>query len=163
MQTKFAIAALALTFAAAPAFAQTTTTTTTPTTGTSTGSATHATTTAPATGKVGDTANTTASQRNGVMTDGGMVRASKVIGSDVYNDHDEKLGSVEDLVIAKDGKLHAVLSVGGFLGMGDKYVEMPYSSLIFGNTQKSSNNRIVVKGATKDSLKSHAAYTFYKS
>ena len=46
--------------------------------------------------------------------------------------------------------------------MGEKYVEVPYSTLIFGNTQKDSDNKIVVKGATKDSLKAHAAYMFYK-
>ena len=166
MKTNFAAAAISLSLVAAPAFAQTTTGTTstgTSTMGTTTMGATHATTAAPATGKVGDTTNTLPSQRNGVMTDAGQVRASKVIGSDVYNDHNEKLGSVNDLVIAKDGKLNAVLSVGGFLGMGEKYVEVPYSTLIFGNTQKDSDNKIVVKGATKDSLKAHAAYMFYKS
>ncbi len=40
-----------------------------------------------------------------------MPRASKVIGSSVYNDHDEKVGSIDDLLIGKDGAMKAVLSV----------------------------------------------------
>jgi hypothetical protein len=125
--------------------------------------ATHSTTTAPATGTVGDTTNTTPHDRNPVMTQDGLARASKVTGSSVYNDHDEKVGSIDDLLIGKDGKISAVISVGGFLGVGTKYVEVPYSSLTFGNTQQSSDNRVVLKGATKDSLKAQAAFNYYKA
>jgi sporulation protein YlmC with PRC-barrel domain len=139
---------LAAALAAAPAMAQT--------------GATNSTTSAPATGNVGNTANTTPNDRNPVMTQMGEVRASKVIGSSVYNDHDEKVGSVDDLLVGSDGKLNAVLSVGGFLGMGSKYVEIPYSNLTFGNTQKDSDNRVVLKGATKDSLKAQASFNYYK-
>jgi PRC-barrel domain len=125
--------------------------------------ASHETTMAPATGRTGNTADTDAHDRNPVMTHDGMARTSKVVGSSVYNDHDEKLGSIDDLLIAKDGKVHAVLSVGGFLGMGTKYIEVPYSQLTFGNTQKDSDNRVVLKGATKESLKADASYDYYKS
>src|SRR4051794_25752584 len=95
---------LASALAAYPAMAQT--------------ASTHSTTaapaaTAPATGRTGDTASTTARDRNPVMTADGMARSSKVVGSSVYNDHDEKVGSIDDLLIGKDGKLMAVLSVGG--------------------------------------------------
>jgi sporulation protein YlmC with PRC-barrel domain len=140
---------LAAALSAAPAIAQ--------------NAATHATTTAPATGRTGDMTNTNANDRNPVMTQMGEARASKIIGSSVYNDHDEKVGSIDDLVIGKDGKINAVLSVGGFLGMGTKYVEVPYSQLTFGNTQRDSDNRVVLKGATKESLKSDAGYTYYKT
>jgi hypothetical protein len=92
----------------------------------------------------------------------GDARASKVIGSAVYNNHDEKIGSIDDLLIGKDGRMSAVLSVGGFLGMDTKYVEVPYTDLTFGNTQKDSDNRVVLKGATKESLKTQAAYSYYK-
>jgi sporulation protein YlmC with PRC-barrel domain len=101
--------------------------------------------------------------RNPVMTHDGMARSSKIVGSSVYNDQDEKVGSVDDLLIGKDGKINAVLSVGGFLGMGTKYVEVPYSQLVFGNTQRDSDNRVVLKGATKESLKAQAAYNYEKS
>jgi sporulation protein YlmC with PRC-barrel domain len=146
---KFGAFVIVAGLSAAPAMAQT--------------GATHNTMNAPATGHTGNMANTAPSDRNGVMTDNGEARASKVVGSSVYNDHDENVGSINDLVIAKDGKVSAILSVGGFLGMGTKYVEVPYSNLTFGNTQSSSDNRVVLMGATKDSLKSHAAYSYYKS
>jgi hypothetical protein len=139
---------LATALAAAPAMAQ---------------PATHTTTAAPATGRTGDITSTTPDDRNPVMTQMGDARASKVIGSSVYNDHDEKVGSVDDLLIGKDGRMNAVLSVGGFLGMGTKYVEVPYSDLTFGNTQRDSDNRVVLKGATKESLKTQPSFSYYKS
>jgi hypothetical protein len=125
--------------------------------------ASHSTTTAPATGRTGDVTTTNPSDRNSVMTQMGDARASKIIGSSVYNDHDEKVGSIDDLLIGKDGRMNAVLSVGGFLGMGTKYVEVPYADLTFGNTQRDSDNRVVLKGATKESLKTQPAYNYYKS
>jgi hypothetical protein len=139
---------LAAALAAAPVMAQT--------------SATHSTTTASTTGYARNTGNTVPNDRNSVMTQMGNARASKVIGSAVYNSHDEKVGSIDDLLIRKDGRMSAVLSVGGFLGMDTKYVEVPYADLTFGNTQKDSDNRVVLKGATKESLKSQAAYSYYK-
>jgi hypothetical protein len=137
---------LAAALAAAPAMAQ---------------PASHSTATAPATGRSGDVSNSNPNDRNPVMTQMGDARASKIIGSSVYNDHDEKVGSIDDLLIGKDGKMNAVLSVGGFLGMGTKYVEVPYSELTFGNTQRDSDNRVVLKGATKESLKTQPAYNYY--
>src|ERR1700746_2307047 len=48
-------------------------------------------------------------------------RASKVIGSSVVNDANETIGKIDDLLISSDGKQpYAVLSVGGFLGMGTR-------------------------------------------
>jgi sporulation protein YlmC with PRC-barrel domain len=49
--------------------------------------------------------------------------ASRIRGTDVYNNANEKLGEVEDFVI-KDGKTISgvILGVGGFLGMGERYV-----------------------------------------
>jgi hypothetical protein len=137
---------LAAALAVAPAMAQT--------------SATHSTTTTPAPGHVGNTDSPNG--RNSVMTQMGEARASKVIGSAVYNSHDEKVGSIDDLLIGKDGRMSAVLSVGGFLGMDTKYVDVPYADLTFGNTQKDSDNRVVLRGATKESLKTRAAYSYYK-
>ena len=63
--------------------------------------ATHSTTTAPATGQAGNVANTAPSDRNPVMTQMGDARASKIIGSSVYNDHDQKVGSIDDLLIGR--------------------------------------------------------------
>lgn len=61
-----------------------------------------------------------------VKLQGGQ-RASKLIGSAAYNDQNEKIGSVDDLIV-KDGNriVMAIVSVGGFLGMGNKLVAVPF-------------------------------------
>ena len=47
-------------------------------------------------------------------------RASKLRGADVYNDADEKIGDIDDFIIAKDGTVtFAIVNLGGFLGYGD--------------------------------------------
>jgi PRC-barrel domain len=59
-------------------------------------------------------------------------RSSQIIGSTVYNDSDERIGTVDDLIVGQDGRLsEAVLSVGGFLGIGTKLVAVPYGELRF--------------------------------
>jgi PRC-barrel domain len=104
--------------------------------------------------------NTTPSTNNTAMTDNGGMRASEIIGSPVYNDHDEKIGSIDDLVIGSDQTLSAVVSVGGFLGMGSKMVQVPFNKLEFGNTKGSSNGRAVIPGANKDSLNEMPDYHY---
>ena len=88
------------------------------------------------------------------------MRASKIVGSSVYNDHNDKIGSIDDLVIGSDHSLHAVISVGGFLGMGSKMVEVPYDKLEFGNTKGSSDNRVVLPGMTKEQLTSMPDFNY---
>ena len=63
-------------------------------------------------------------------TSGRVVRASKVIGMTVYNEADEKIGSVNDLVLdPMTGKVrYAALSFGGFLGLGDKLFAVPWKA-----------------------------------
>ncbi len=56
----------------------------------------------------------------------------EVIGKEVVNIADEKLGAIADLVMDKDKKLVGViLSVGGFLGIGDKWVAVPVDQIDF--------------------------------
>ena len=56
----------------------------------------------------------------------------EVIGTDVLNDMDEKVGTIADLVMDQDQKLvGVVLSVGGFLGIGDKWVAVPVEQIDF--------------------------------
>jgi hypothetical protein len=83
---------------------------------------------------------------------GGGYRASKVIGSTVVNDQNETVGKIDDLIVSGAGKKEpvAVLSVGGFLGMGSKLVAIPYDEL----KPNPDKNDFVLPGATKDSLKS---------
>jgi hypothetical protein len=75
-------------------------------------------------------------------------RASKVIGSSVVNEENEVIGKIDDLLISLDGKEpYAVLSIGGFLGMGTHLVAVPYETL------KSTDDKIVLPGGTKNSLR----------
>lgn len=60
----------------------------------------------------------------------GKWRASKLMGVDVYNEANEKLGDINELILDKDGKVNAVvIGVGGFLGMGQKNVAVPFDKI----------------------------------
>jgi hypothetical protein len=84
-------------------------------------------------------------------------RASKVIGSSVLNDANETIGRIDDLLVTRDGKEpYAVLSIGGFLGMGTHMVVVRYDSLKF------ADNKIVLPGGTKDGLKMLPAFQYSK-
>jgi sporulation protein YlmC with PRC-barrel domain len=65
------------------------------------------------------------------ITSGTLIAAEKVNGTNVYNPAGEKLGSVDDIMIDKvSGRaIYAVMSFGGFLGMGEKYHPLPWSTL----------------------------------
>jgi sporulation protein YlmC with PRC-barrel domain len=89
------------------------------------------------------------------------LRTSKLVGSKVYNNANENIGSIEDIILKPDGSMdEVVLSVGGFLGMGDKYVAVPFNDLKI--TRDGSSLKIISNG-TKDSLKALPAYQFFKS
>ena len=89
------------------------------------------------------------------------LRTSQLVGSKVYNNANDNIGSIEDIILKPDGSMdEVVLSVGGFLGMGDKYVAVPFSDLKI--TRDGSSLKIVTL-ATKDSLKALPAYQFFKS
>jgi sporulation protein YlmC with PRC-barrel domain len=61
-------------------------------------------------------------------------RASKMAGLKVYNDANENIGSINDLLMDKSGSVKiAVIGVGGFLGMGEHLVAVPYDKLKFVN------------------------------
>ena len=62
----------------------------------------------------------------------GNWRASKIVGVNVYNDANESLGSINDLLTDKGGNIKAVvIGVGGFLGVGEKLVAIPYDKIKF--------------------------------
>ena len=84
-------------------------------------------------------------------------RASKVIGSSVLNQANETIGKIDDLLVTRDGKEpYAVLSIGGFLGMGTHMVVVRYDSLKF------ADNKILLPGGTKDGLKMLPAFQYSK-
>ena len=67
----------------------------------------------------------------------GVVSASTIIGEAVVNRQGENLGQIHDLVIdAKEGRLaYAVLTFGGFMGMGNKLFAMPWRAFEFSTTE----------------------------
>ena len=84
-------------------------------------------------------------------------RASKVIGSSVLNEANETIGSIDDLLVTRDGKEpYAVLSVGGFLGMGTHLVVVRYDSLKF------VDHKIVLPGGTNEAIKMLPAFEYSK-
>jgi hypothetical protein len=75
-------------------------------------------------------------------------RSSKVVGSSVVNDANETIGKIDDLLVSSDGKQpYAVLSIGGFLGVGTHLVVVPYETLKF------ADKRVILPGGTKEGLK----------
>jgi sporulation protein YlmC with PRC-barrel domain len=66
-------------------------------------------------------------------TSGRLIAASKVNGTSVYNRAGEKLGSVYDVMLEKvSGRAeYAILSFGGFLGIGEKYHPLPWNVLTY--------------------------------
>jgi sporulation protein YlmC with PRC-barrel domain len=77
-------------------------------------------------------------------------RASKLIGSSVVNDQNEKIGTIEDIIIGRDDKaLFAVLQVGGFLHIGGRLVAVPFQSLVLDE----AGNKVKLPGATQQALK----------
>jgi sporulation protein YlmC with PRC-barrel domain len=64
----------------------------------------------------------------------GNWRTSKLVGLSVYNDNNESLGSINDLLTDKNGDIKAVvLGVGGFLGVGEHLVAVPFDKVKFVN------------------------------
>ena len=92
-----------------------------------------------------------------VQTVSAGYRASKVSGSTVVNDANETIGKIDDLLVTRDGKdPYAVLSVGGFLGMGTHMVVIRYDSLKF------ADDKIVLPGGTKEGLRMLPAFQYSK-
>jgi sporulation protein YlmC with PRC-barrel domain len=79
------------------------------------------------------TATTAAADKadsSAMMHKEGQWRSSKLIGVDVYNEANEKVGDIEELILDKSGKIeNVVLGVGGFLGMGEHYVAVAFDKL----------------------------------
>ena len=85
------------------------------------------------------------------------MRASKLIGTNVTNAANESVGEINDVVLAKDGKVAAVIvGVGGFLGIGEREVALSYGSLRF--SKDSSGRDVITVNATKDALKAAPAW-----
>jgi sporulation protein YlmC with PRC-barrel domain len=85
-------------------------------------------------------------------------RASKIVGATVVNSNNDSIGKIDDLVVNPQDKVtYAIVSVGGFLGVGNKLVAVPFDQL---RTVK--EERLMLPGATKDALKSLPEFKYAK-
>jgi hypothetical protein len=83
-------------------------------------------------------------------------RASKMIGAAVFNDQNQQVGTVDDLILDQSDKaVLAVISVGGFLGVGGKLVAVKYAAL-----HTDDKNRVVLPEASKDALNKMPSFTY---
>jgi ribosomal 30S subunit maturation factor RimM len=84
--------------------------------------------------------------------DGGMAfRVRDLLGTSVKNTADDTIGEVKDLIITANQNVpKALISVGGFLGVGDKVVAVPYDALQISRVDEKDR---VVYNATKEELK----------
>ena len=86
----------------------------------------------------------------------GQMLASELMGTAVRNAADENLGDINDVIVDREGKPSvAIIGVGGFLGIGEKDVGVPFESLEF---VTNDNKRVARLDITKEALE--AAPTF---
>ncbi len=79
----------------------------------------------------------------------------QVLGQAVFNDKNERIGAVDDIVVAPDKAVsYAIIGAGGFLGVGRHDVAIPVNQL----TQV--DGRFVLAGATKDALKAMPSFEY---
>jgi len=77
----------------------------------------------------------------------------------VYDPGDNKIGEIMDVLVDREGKATAlIVGVGGFLGMGEKDVAVPFSAVRV--TTKDNNKWYLVMNATKDALKSAKGFKY---
>lgn len=87
------------------------------------------------------------------------MRASELIDTDVYNLQNEKIGEVEDLILDSGKNVKAVVvSVGGFLGLGDRNVAVQPGSVVL-SEQNDGSARMVIN-TTKEELKNAPEFKF---
>ena len=112
------------------------------------------------------TANATASDNNVppagdiafVNASPDQVRANWLIGKGVYGPDNQSIGEVHDLVLQKDTGIRvALIDVGGFLGIGEKTVAIPFTDLQFTKVDNSTEPQVTV-AMSKDELKNQPAY-----
>jgi sporulation protein YlmC with PRC-barrel domain len=87
----------------------------------------------------------------------GWSAKKQVIGQTVYNEANEKVGKIDDIIIAPDTSVSfAIVGAGGFVGLGKHDVAIPI------NQFAEQNGRIVLAGATKDAIKALPKFEYAK-
>lgn len=81
----------------------------------------------------------------------GQISAKQLLNESIKNAANETVGDINDISLGSDGKITAVIvGVGGFLGMGEKNVSLPFDQLTF--TQGADGDLVVITTASKEGL-----------
>ena len=105
-----------------------------------------------------DAGTTPASKQTFATVSGDALLASDYYDQNVYDPQDNKIGKVQDILIAKDGKVIGVmLGVGGLLGLGEKNVAVPFDAL---KVVEKNNRKYLAMDATKESLEAAPGYSW---
>lgn len=79
----------------------------------------------------------------------------QILGQTIYNDNNEKIGKVDDIIVAPDKAIsYAIVGAGGFLGVGKHDVAVPV------NQFKAVDGSLVLAGASKDALMAMPAFEY---
>lgn len=123
--------------------------------------------TAPATGAASTTTTVTSTTTEAVQFTSGVTPdqmiVSKLTGTDVRNAAGENLGDINDIVLDKSGKpTVAIIGVGGFLGIGEKNVGVPFQALQF-TVSNDTNVQVARLDVTKEALQAAPTFVYADS
>jgi sporulation protein YlmC with PRC-barrel domain len=81
----------------------------------------------------------------------------KFLGKTVYNEDKKKVGKIEDVIIAPDGRAsYVIIGAGGFVGVGRHDVAIPAGDLT------EQDDKLVLPGATKEAIKAMPKFVYAK-
>ena len=90
-------------------------------------------------------------------------RSSKLVGANVYGPDNKKIGDINDLLVDASGNIRAaVIGVGGFLGVGEKDVAVPFDALTITRKLDSTAIDKITVSYNKDELKNAPKFTWYQ-
>jgi len=90
----------------------------------------------------------------------GQFMSSKLVGTTVYGANNERVGDVNDVLLDRDGRAHAlIIGVGGFLGIGEKDVAVPFNAVEFSSGAMPSSTAGTTAGTTGTTATSGTAST----
>jgi sporulation protein YlmC with PRC-barrel domain len=79
----------------------------------------------------------------------------QILGQPVFNDKDERVGSIDDIIVAPDKSVsYAIVNAGGFIGLTKHDVAIPVAQL------KLVDSKLVLAGATKEALKASPPFEY---
>jgi hypothetical protein len=88
----------------------------------------------------------------------GWSAKKQILGQTLYNEKDEKVGTIEDIIIAPNRAVsYAIVGAGGFAGLGKHDVAIPV------NQFKEEGGKFILQGATKETIKAMPEFEYAKS